>query len=96
MLSDTLVRARRQQGLQTLQRRGEHGALELTTRRLLLSSGASETFVVAGEETVIVLIEGRGRFEAGGQSWNVQRGNVFTDRATALLLPPAVTLRVHA
>ncbi len=96
MLSDTLVRAPRQQGLQTLQRRGEHGALELTTRRLLLSSGASETFVVAGEETVVVLLEGRGHFEAGGQSWNVQRGNVFADRATALLLPPAVTLNVHA
>ena len=96
MLSDTLVRAPRRQGLQTLQRRGERGALELTTRRLTLLSGTAETFVVAGEETVVVLLEGRGRFEAGGQSWNVQRETVFTDRATALLLPPAVTLNVHA
>jgi 5-deoxy-glucuronate isomerase len=84
------------QGLHTLQRRGEHGALELTTHRLMLSPGTSETFAVAGEETVVVLLEGRGRFEAGGQSWNVQRGNVFADRATALLLPPAVTLNVYA
>ena len=96
MLSDTLVRAPRQPGLQTLQRRGEHGALELTTHRLLLSPGTSETVIVAGEETVVVLLEGRGRLEAGGQSWNVQRGNVFADRATALLLPPAVTLNVYA
>jgi len=51
---------------------------------------------MAGEETVIVLLEGRGRFEAGGESWSVQRGNVFADRATALLLPPAVALEVHA
>ncbi len=96
MLSDTLVRAPRRQGLQTLQRRGEHGALELTTHRLMLAPGTSETFVVSGEETIVVLIDGRGRLEAGDRSWSVQRGNVFADRATALLLPPAMRLTVHA
>jgi len=96
MLSDTLVRSPRKHGLQTLQRRGEQGALELTTHRLTLSSGTSETFVVADEEAVVVLLEGQGRFEAGGRSWSVRRGNVFTDRATALLVPPAMTLTVDA
>jgi 5-deoxy-glucuronate isomerase len=96
MLSDTLVRAPRKQGLQTLQRRGEHGARELTTHRLTLSPGTSDTFAIAGEETVVVLIEGRARFDAGGRSWNVRRADVFADRATALLLPPATTLKVDA
>ena len=96
MLSETLFRARRVEGLQTLQRRGEHGARELTTHRVVLSAGKSAKYVAAGEETVVVLLEGQGRFEAGGRSWNVQRGNVFADRATAVLLPPSVALTVHA
>ena len=79
-----------------LQRRGERGARELTTHRLTLSAGKSADFAAGGEETVAVLLEGRGRFEAGGQSWNVQRGSVFTDRATALLLPPGVGLTARA
>jgi len=96
MLTDTLFRARRVEGLQTLQRRGEQGARELTTHRLTLSAGGSGKFVSADEETVVVLLEGHGQFEAGGQSWSVQRGNVFSDRPTALLLPPAVKLTVSA
>jgi 5-deoxy-glucuronate isomerase len=79
-----------------LQKRGERGARELTTCRLTLPAATSTTFVVADEETVAVLLEGRGIFAAGGQSWNVQRDNVFTDRATAVLVPPGVQLRVHA
>ena len=96
MLSETLFRVRRVEGLQTLQRRGEQGARELTTHRLVLSAGKSSKYVSADEETVLVLLEGRGRLEAGGQRWNVQRTNVFADRATALLLPPAAPLTVHA
>jgi 5-deoxy-glucuronate isomerase len=96
MLSETLFRARRVEGLQTLQRRGENGARELTTHRLTLSAGGSGKFVSADEETVVVLLEGRGQFEAGGQSWGVHRGNVFSDRPTALLLPPTVKLTVSA
>jgi len=96
MLSETLFRVRRVEGVQTLQRRGEHGARELTTHRLTLSTGASGKFVSADEETVVVLLEGRGQFDAGGQSWSVQRRDVFSDRPTALLLPPAVKLTVSA
>lgn len=96
VLSETLFRSRRVDGLQTLQRRGEHGARELTTHRLLLSAGKSGKYASADEETVVVLLEGRGTFEAGGQTWSVQRVNVFTDRATALLLPPGIELTVRA
>lgn len=96
MLAETLFRVRRVEGLQTLQRRGEHGARELTTHRLVLSAGGAGKYVVAGEETIVVLLEGRGRFEAGGRSWAVQRGSVFTDRPTGLLLPPGVSLAVQA
>lgn len=79
-----------------LQRRGERAARELTTSRLTLSPGRSADFVAKDEETVVVLLEGRGTFAVEGQSWNVQRGNVFTDRATAFLLPPGLPLTVHA
>jgi mannose-6-phosphate isomerase-like protein (cupin superfamily) len=74
MLSDTLFRVRRVEGLQTLQRRGEQGARELTTHRMTLPAGGSGKFVSAEEETVVVLIEGRGQFDAGDHSWSVQRG----------------------
>jgi len=96
MLAETLFRVRRVEGVQTLQRRGEQGARELTTHRLTLPAGGSGKFVSADEETVVVLLEGAGQFEAGGQSWSVQRGNVFSDRPTALLLPPTVKLTVSA
>jgi 5-deoxy-glucuronate isomerase len=96
MLSETLCRFPRAGGLQTLQRRGARGARELTTQRLILFPGQSAPYRAADEETIVVLLEGQGRFEAGGASWKVQRGDVFADRATALWLPPAVPLTVHA
>ena len=96
VLAETLFRVARSEGLHTLQRRGDRGARELTTHRLTLSAGRSGQFVVPDEEAVVVLIEGRGTFEAGGQTWTVQRGSVFADRATALLLPPGVKLTVRA
>jgi 5-deoxy-glucuronate isomerase len=96
MLSDSLVRSRRGEGLQRLQLRGERGARELTTHRLALSPGKSANFSIPDEETVVVLLEGRGTLEAGGHFWSVQRASVFSDRATALLLPPGVGLTVRA
>ena len=82
--------------MQALQRRGERGARELTTHRMTLTPGSAGHFTIADEETVVVLLEGRGRFAAGEQAWSVERGSVFSDRATALLLPPAETLAVSA
>ena len=96
MLSEALFRAPRASGLQTLQRRGERGARELTTHRIALPAGGSAAFRIDDEETIVVLLEGRGRFEVDGRSWDVERRDVFTDRASALLLPPSVGLTVRA
>src|SRR5918995_4360813 len=96
MLADTLFRVPRAEGLQLLHRRGEHGARELTSHRLRLSSGGTARFSSPAEETVVVLQEGKGTFAAGGKSWPVSRSGVFTERATALLLPPGVELVARA
>lgn len=96
MLNDTLFRHPRTQGVQLLQRRGEAGARELTTRRIRLEPGGTATVTAPGEETVVVLQQGRGTVEAGGRRWPVSRDSVFTDRATALYLPPDVELTVEA
>jgi 5-deoxy-glucuronate isomerase len=95
-LAHTLFRVPREDGLHVLQRRGEHGARELTSRRLRLKPGGSARVMVPGEETVVVLQEGNGTFSAGDKSWQVSRAGVFTDRATALLLPPGVEMIVTA
>jgi 5-deoxy-glucuronate isomerase len=96
MLTDTLFRVPRANGMQMLQRRGDGDARELTTRRLRLEPGGVESFLAASEETVVVLQQGRGAFEAGGHRWPVSRKDVFVDRATALYLPPARRLTVRA
>jgi 5-deoxy-glucuronate isomerase len=96
MLSDTLFRVARADGLQLLQRRGEHGARELTSWRLHLRSGASHNYKSADEETVVVLQEGRAVFAVDGSEWHVARSGVFTERPTALYLPPGAALRVVA
>ena len=95
MLNETLFRKPRSTGLQTLQQRGEGGARELTTRRLILEAGGSADFV-SDEETVVVLQLGRGTFVAGGSSWPVARSDVFAQKATALYLPRATRLEVRA
>jgi 5-deoxy-glucuronate isomerase len=96
MLADTLFRVPRGDGLHILQERGTHGASELTSRRLRLPVGGSQTYSSPTEETVVVLQDGRGRFEAGGRRWDVSRAGVFAERATALYLPPGEPLVVHA
>lgn len=96
MLNDTLFRHPRTQGVHLLQRRGDGGAHELTTRRICLEPGAAATFIAPGEETVVVLQQGRGTFAAGDHRWPVSRESVFTERATALYLPPDVELTVKA
>jgi 5-deoxy-glucuronate isomerase len=96
MLTDTLFRRPRQFGVQVLQKRGDAGARELSTRRLRLDAGTSTTFSLADEETVVILQQGRGTFAAGGQTWPVSRASVFAERATALYLPPGVELTVCA
>ena len=96
MLTDTLFRVPRNQGLQLLQRRGDRGARELTSWRLFLKPGTSERYSSPTEETAVVLQNGRGTFAAGDERWDVSRSNVFDEKATALYLPPGVELRVTA
>jgi 5-deoxy-glucuronate isomerase len=96
MLTDTLFRQPRQPGLQTLQKRGDAGSKELSTRRLRVDAGSTATFRLADEETVVVLQQGRGTFAAGGNTFPVSRSSVFAERATALYLPPGVELAVTA
>jgi 5-deoxy-glucuronate isomerase len=96
MLADTLYRVPRSNGLHVLQRRGDGDARELTSWRLRLDAGGRERYTTDGEETVVVLQEGRGTFEVGAERWAVSRANVFDERATAVYLPPGATLTVDA
>ncbi len=93
--SSTHFRASPGPGLVPVQSRDD-GARELSSWRLHLDAGASESFVRAGEETVVVLQEGNGTFCVGDQSWEVARESTFTQPATALYLPPGSTLTVEA
>jgi 5-deoxy-glucuronate isomerase len=96
MLADTLFRVPRTTGLHLLQRRGEHGAHELTSWRLCLDAGGTATYLCADDETVVVLQEGRGVLDVGGRPWTVSRSGVFSERATAVYLPPGCALAVRA
>jgi 5-deoxy-glucuronate isomerase len=96
MLTDTLYRLPRAEGLQVLQRRGAGGARELTTSRLFLAPGATHPYRVDCEETVAVLLQGRGTFTTPDGSWTLARRNVFEDRASAVYLPAGALLEVKA
>jgi 5-deoxy-glucuronate isomerase len=96
MLNETLVRQPRTDGRQQLVRRGTQGATELSVSRLRLAAGASQDYVANDEETIVVLQEGHGTFTVGGREWAVSRRDVFSERATALYVPPGAKLRVTA
>lgn len=96
MLNETLIRAPRVNGRQQLLRRGSRGASELSVARLRLAAGGEHECTAPGEETIVVLQEGRGTFAVGDREWPVSRSGVFTERATALYLPPGATLRANA
>ena len=96
MLNETLIREPRVDGRQQLVSRGRKGARELSVARLRLAGGATEEYRAPGEETIVVLQEGSGTFAVGEREWRVSRRDVFSERATALYLPPGATLRVTA
>ena len=96
MLTNTLFRHPRSEGLQVLQRRGEAGAREISTRRVRLDAGASATIAIPGEEAVLIVQQGQATLAAGGRSWDVSRAGVFMERATGLYLPPGMSLEVRA
>jgi 5-deoxy-glucuronate isomerase len=96
MLTDTLYRVPRGNGLQLIQKRGDANASEITTWRLRLLPGESHWYCSADEETILVLQEGSGTLSAGGREWRVSRQSVFSERATALYLPPGIELHIAA
>ena len=96
MLNETLFRSPRVPGVQTLQRRGEAGAKELSTRRVQLDAGGTADVLIPGEEAVLVVQKGRARFTVGDHHWDVKRDDVFTERATALYLPADAPLQIVA
>src|SRR5688500_2580817 len=96
MLNQTLFRTPRTTGVHTLQRRGDAGAKEMSTHRVLLDTGGSAEVRIPGEEAVLVVQKGRARFTVLERHWEVQRDDVFTERATALYLPPDAPLQIHA
>src|SRR3954468_600106 len=95
-LATTLFRVPRVEGIHPIQRRPDSGARELTTHRLTLSGGQSARFSIPDEETVVVLQRGAGTFVCDAHRWDVARADVFSERATALLLPPGRTLAISA
>lgn len=96
MLNDTLFRTPRLPGEQILQRRGEKGARELSTRRIQLEAGTSHALAVPGEECVLVVQRGSALLRVGDQSWQANRADVFSERASALYLPPGQTVEIVA
>jgi 5-deoxy-glucuronate isomerase len=96
MLTDTLYRVPRGDGLQILQRRGSGGARELTSARMCLPAGRIHHYEVIGEETILVLQQGRATFTTPQGKWTLARTNVFEERASAVYLPPAVPLDIAA
>lgn len=96
MLTDTLIRVPRTFGLQTLQARGDRGARELSTWRLRLAAGETLARRLDSEETVVVLQSGRGEFAVEDARWEVERRDVFEQRATACYLPPGQRFTVRA
>lgn len=96
MLTNTLFRHPRSEGIQVLQQRGEAGAREISTRRVSLTAGAGVDLALAGEEAVLIVQQGQASLAAGGQTWNVDRAGVFSQRATGLYLPPGMSLEIRA
>lgn len=91
-LLDTLVRVPRTEGLVRLHGPGD-GLSWLASWRLRLPTGTSATLSTADdEEAVVVLQEGEGTWRFGGRSHDVARSSIFTQRATALYLPPGATV----
>ncbi|RMH21429.1 MAG: 5-deoxy-glucuronate isomerase [Acidobacteria bacterium] len=95
-LADTLYRVPRAAGLHPIQLRGEGGARELSSWRLCLGAGEEARFVRPDEEAVLVVQEGAAELAAGDLEARVERRGVFSQRATALYLPPGLELRVRA
>lgn len=96
ILSETLFRVPRQNGLQAIQTKGEGGTKELSSWRVRLDPDESVVFRSQDTEAVFVLQEGTGRLEVAGSLWDVSRTSVFDERATGFYLPPDSSLKITA
>jgi 5-deoxy-glucuronate isomerase len=94
MLTDTLYRKPRVDGVQLLQRRGDGGARELSTWRLRVAAGGEERHAVPGEESILVVQSGAATIRVDGEQFSVARKGVFEERATAIYAPPGAELAV--
>jgi 5-deoxy-glucuronate isomerase len=74
----------------------DNGTLELLTMALVkLSPGESYTGESAGQEQVLVLLEGVMDVTVAGHAFHGSRANVFTERATAVYVPPGGVYEVR-
>jgi len=96
VLSDTLYRKPRVDGVQPLQRRGDGAARELSTWRLRTAAGVEIRHAIPGEESVLVVQSGAATIGVRGQQFAVSRTGVFEERATAIYAPTGADIHVFA
>ena len=87
MLSDTLFRVPREPGLHVLQRRGEHGARELTSSRLCLRGGAAAPSTFRRRRNHCRAAAGRRQVRDAGREPGPSRATSVFDRARHCLVP---------
>jgi 5-deoxy-glucuronate isomerase len=68
----------------------------LDFRVIALPAGQAHTHATAGREVAIVPLRGRGTVAAAGQSFRLERGEVFDGRPHVLYVPPGHDLSVQA
>lgn len=90
------VRKARQDGVDALVKTDATTAKELTLSRLRLQPDAKENICFDDQEAILVLLDGEVEFSCEGKSWQARRDNPFTQRASALYLPPRERATIKA
>jgi 5-deoxy-glucuronate isomerase len=85
---------------------GKEGSLSLTAGKELtyiefgivnLKAGSSfQQEKDEGKETGLILLKGKGKIEAGEKVWEIEREDVFSQRAFGVYIPPGISWRVEA
>lgn len=86
----------RQPGLTTLVSKAEGNAKELNLLRLQLDPSTGETISFQEQEAVLVLLNGDVAFSWNGETRQARRESPFSERASALYLPPATKVVLQA
>ena len=83
--------------MQTLQRRGEAGAKEMSTRRVQLDPARAAQVRVPDEETVVVVQRGqRAGSTVGVRHWDVIARTCSLSARRHCICLPGATLDIHA